>query len=300
MKSNNKKAALAAMMCMAMAFPFGAVAENETRVITAGTLNLRAEANTESDILGKYGWGTEVEVLGYDGSWAFVQVDGQKGYMYTQYLGAEGSTSYTRYVNTNTRGLNLRHTPNGDILGSYPRGTAVTVLSSENGWSKVEIGGKTGYMSSLWLSSYRPTGSTGSSSAIGAAIVNNPMDSQVLFLRKEASTSSEALGYYRNGKNVTLLSKMDGWYKVQVDGKTGYMMAKYLKVTDEVAAGTATVYNPNGNSFVNFRKSASLNSAVLSTVPVGTKIEVLSKGTDWTKTQIDGKTGYISTWFLKF
>ena len=43
MKNTNKKAALAAMMCMAMAVPFGANAENEIRVITAGTLNLRAD-----------------------------------------------------------------------------------------------------------------------------------------------------------------------------------------------------------------------------------------------------------------
>lgn len=300
MKNNNKKAALAAMMCMAMAVPFGAGAENETRVITAGTLNLRAEANTDSEILGKYGWGTEVEVLGFDGNWAFVQVGGQKGYMYTQYLGVEGSTSYTRYVNTNTRGLNLRKTPNGDILGSYPRGTAVTVLSTEDGWSKVQVGDQTGYMASLWLSSNKPSSSTGSSSSIGSAVVNNPTDTQVLFLRSEPSTSSQSLGYYRNGKSVTLLAKLDGWYKVKVDGQTGYMMAKFLNVTDEVASGTATVYNPNGNSYVNFRKSASLNSAILSTVPVGTKIQVLDKGTDWTKTEVDGQTGYISTWFLKF
>ncbi len=300
MKNNNKKAALAAVMCMAMAVPFGAGAENETRVITAGTLNLRAEANTSSEILGKYGWGTEVEVLGFDGSWAFVQVGGQKGYMYTQYLGAEGSTSYTRYVNTNSRGLNLRRTPNGDILGSYPRGTAVTVLATEDGWSKVEVGGQTGYMASLWLSSNKPSSSTGSTAFIGTATVNNPKDTQVLFLRSEPSTASAALGYYRNGKNVTLLKKLDGWYKVKVDGQTGYMMAKYLKVIDEVTSGTATVYNPNGNSYVNFRKSASLNSSILSTIPVGTKISVLDKGTDWTKAEIDGKTGYISTWFLKF
>ncbi len=301
MKNNNKKAAVAAMMCMAMAVPFGAVAENETRVITAGTLNLRAEANTDSEILGKYGWGTEVEVLGFDGNWAFVQVGGQKGYMYTQYLGAEGSTSYTRYVNTNTRGLNLRRTPNGDILGSYPRGTAVTVLSTEDGWSKVEVGGQTGYMSSLWLSSHKPSSSTGSStSSIGTAIVNNPKDTQVLFLRSEPSVSSSSLGYYRNGKQVTLLKKLDGWYKVKVDGQTGYMMAKYLKVTDAISSGTATIYNPNGNSYVNFRSEASLNSSILFTIPVGTKISVLEKGTDWTKTEIDGQKGYISTWFLKF
>jgi len=301
MQSNNKKAALAAVMCMAMAVPFTAGAENETRVITAGTLNLRAEANTSSAVLGKYGWGTEVEVLGFDGAWAYVEVGGQKGYMYTQYLGAEGSTSYTRYVNTNARGLNLRSEPNGTILGSYPRGTAVTVHSTNGGWSKVTVGGQTGYMSSQWLSSSKPTGSTSNSgSSIGTAVVNNPLDTQVLFLRSEASTASEALGYYRNGKSVTLLEKLDGWYKVKVDGKTGYMMAKYLKIGSETASGTATVYNPNGNSYVNFRSGASLNASVLSTIPVGTKITVLSKGTDWTKTEIDGVTGYISTWFLKF
>ena len=300
MKNNNKKAALAAMMCMAMAVPFGANAENEIRVITAGTLNLRAEANTESEVLGKYGWGTEVEVLGFDGNWAFVQVDGQKGYVYTQYLGAEGSTSYTRYVNTNTRGLNLRNAPDGDILGSYPRGTAVTVLSTEDGWSKVKVGEKTGYMASLWLSPSKPGSSSSSGASIGTAVVNNPLNTQVLFLRSEPSTDSQSLGYYRNGKSVTLLKKLDGWYKVKVDGQTGYMMAKFLKVTDDAVSATATVYNPNGNSYVNFRGSASLNSSILTTVPVGTKIPVLEKGTDWTKTEIDGKTGYISTWFLKF
>lgn len=299
MKTTHKKAAFAAMMCMAMAVPFGAGAEDEIRVITAGTLNLRAEASTESKILGKYGWGTEVEVLGYNDGWAFVNVGGQSGYMYARYLGSEGSASYTRYVNTNARGLNLRSEPNGTIIGSYPRGTAVTVLSTQNGWSKVKVNGQTGYMFSRWLSSSKP-GSGSSSSVIGSAVVNNPSDTQVLFLRKEPSTASEALGYYRNGKTVTLLKKLDGWYKVKVDGQTGYMMAKFLKVNDEAVGGTATVFNPNGNSYVNFRSAASLNASILSTVPVGTKIQVLEKGTDWTKTRIDGVTGYISTWFLKF
>jgi len=239
-----------------------------------------------------------VEVLGFDGNWAYVEVGGQKGYMYAQYLGSEGSASYTRYVNTNARGLNLRAEPNGVILGSYPRGTAVTVHSSNGGWSKVTVGGQSGYMASQWLSSHKP--SSGSVSSIGTAVVSNPVSTQVLFLRSEPSTASEALGYYRNGKTVTLLEKLDGWYKVKVDGQIGYMMAKYLSVGSSAVSGSATVYNPNGNSYVNFRSGASLNAAVISTVPVGTTIKVLDKGTDWTKTEIDGVTGYISTWFLKF
>ncbi|MBP3429064.1 MAG: SH3 domain-containing protein [Clostridia bacterium] len=300
MQNNHKKAACAAMLYMAMAVPFAAVAENETRVVTCGTLNLRAEASTESDVLGKYGWGTQVLVKGMNGDWAYVDVAGQSGYMYAKYLGSEGETNATAYVKTNTRGLNLRTEPNGDILGSYPRGTKVTVLSTDGAWSKVSVDGRTGYMSSRWLSSVKPSSSQTGTSITGTAVVNNPRDTQVLFLRSEPTIKSEALGYYRNGKQITLLEKLDGWYKVSVDGRTGYMMAKYLKVTDAIASGTATVYNPNGNSYVNFRKGANLSSAVLSTVPVGTKITVLEKTTDWTKTEIDGVTGYISTWFLRF
>ena len=302
MHNNHKKAACAAMLYMAMAVPFAGLAENETRVITCGTLNLRAEATTESDILGKYGWGTEVLVKGMSGDWAYVDVAGQSGYMYAKYLGSEGETNAIAYVNTNTRSLNLRAEPAGAIMGSYPRGTKVTVLSTDGAWSKVSVDDQTGYMSSQWLSAKKPSSlsSLPSSPVSGTAEVNNPRDTQVLFLRSEPTTQSEALSYYRNGKQVSLLEKLDGWYKVSVDGRTGYMMAKYLKVTQDVVSGTATVYNPNGGSYVNFRKGASLSSAVLSTVPVGTTISVLEKTTDWTKTEIDGVTGYISTWFLRF
>lgn len=300
MLNNKKKAACAAMLCMAMTAPFAALAD-ETRVVTCGTLNLRAEANTTSAVLGKYGWGTQVLVKEIEGDWASVSVGGQEGYMYARYLGSEGQTNATRYVATNARGLNLRATPNGDILGSYPRGTQVTVLSTDGAWSKVSVNGKTGYMSSQWLSSSKPGAPAGPSvPAVGYAVVNNPRDTQVLFLRKEPSVSSEALGYYRNGKQVKLLEQLDGWYKVSVDGKTGYMMAKFLKVTSSAVSGTATVINPNGNSYVNFRSAPSLNASVLRTVSVGTKINVLERTTDWTKTEIDGQVGYISSWFLKF
>ena len=300
MLNNKKKAACAAMLCMAMTAPFAALAD-ETRVVTCGTLNLRAEANTTSAVLGKYGWGTQVLVKEIEGDWASVSVGGQEGYMYARYLGSEGETNATRYVATNTRGLNLRATPNGDILGSYPRGTQVTVLSTDGAWSKVSVDGKTGYMSSQWLSSSKPSAPAGPSvPAVGYAVVNNPRDTQVLFLRREPSVSSEALGYYRNGKQVKLLEQLDGWYKVSVDGKTGYMMAKFLKVTSSAVSGTATVINPNGNSYVNFRSTPSLNASVLRTVSVGTKINVLERTTDWTKAEIDGQVGYISSWFLKF
>ena len=74
MFTGKKKAACAAMLSMAMVAPLAAFAENETRVITCGTLNLRAEESASSKILGKYGWGSEVLVKGINGDWASVDV----------------------------------------------------------------------------------------------------------------------------------------------------------------------------------------------------------------------------------
>ena len=54
MFTGKKKAACAAMLSLAMVAPLAAFAENETRVITCGTLNLRAEESASSAILGKY------------------------------------------------------------------------------------------------------------------------------------------------------------------------------------------------------------------------------------------------------
>ena len=109
-----------------------------------------------------------------------------------------------------------------------------------------------------------------------------------------------SLGYYRIGTKVTVLARQGEWYKVSVDGKTGYIIAKYLKVTDDMHNGTPCVFNANGASYVNFRSRASLSANVIGTVPVGTTVKVLEKTTDWTKVEVNGKTGYISTWFLKF
>ena len=134
-------------------------------------------------------------------------------------------------------------------------------------------------------------------------MVNNPKDTQVLNLRQEASLDAKVLSYYRNGVKVTILEEGKTWHKVQVeDGRIGYMMAKFLKVTDEtgtVKPYTATLVNVNGGKIVNFRTGPSLNSSIIRTVPVGTQVTVLEHGTDWCKVDVEGETGYISTWFMK-
>lgn len=72
-----------------------------------------------------------------------------------------GTTMYVKTSSTANR-LNLRSaaSTSSTILAKLPYGTAVQVLSSSNGWSKVQADGKTGYVSSQYLSSAAPGTST--------------------------------------------------------------------------------------------------------------------------------------------
>lgn len=68
----------------------------------------------------------------------------------------------TLYVNSSS--INLRKEPNtsSEVLAMLPVNTAVNVISEENGWSKVKVSGKDGYISSSLLSVQKQETSRGS------------------------------------------------------------------------------------------------------------------------------------------
>ena len=208
-------------------------------------------------------------------------------------------------VRTNTGiGLNLREEPSteGTIITSIKNGSEVVVLQKGTNWSRVSVGTHEGFMSTQYLHFGNAPAQQPATGKI--AVVNNPRDTQVLNLRQSASLDAKVLDYYRNGVKVTILKAGSTWHKVQVeDGKVGYMMAKYLKVTNDttsVQPFQAKVINVNGGSYVNFRKGASLSASIIDRIGVGTSVTVIEHGADWCKVAIDGVEGYMSTWFLKW
>ena len=48
------------------------------------------------------------------------------------------------------------------------------------------------------------------------------------YLRAETSKESQILGTYMAGTTVQFLEDVGGWYKVSVDGMTGYMGAQFF------------------------------------------------------------------------
>ena len=276
----------------------------DSALVQGGRLNLRQTPSLAAKVLGQFPTGTMVEIIESGDEWHKVEVEGKTGFMMAKFLNT-AEKQQTAVVRTNTGiGLNLREEPSteGTIITSVKNGGEVIVLQKGTNWSRVSVGTHEGFMSTQYLHFGNTPAQQPATGKI--AVVNNPRDTQVLNLRQSASLDAKVLDYYRNGVKVTILKAGSTWHKVQVeDGKVGYMMAKYLKVTNDttsVQPFQAKVINVNGGSYVNFRKGASLSASIIDRIDVGTSVTVIEHGTDWCKVVIDGVEGYMSTWFLKW
>lgn len=296
-----KLAGLTAAAALSLAPVLSLADTAQSALVKGGALNLRESASLSAKVLGQYPTGTLVEIVESGDEWHKVEVGGKTGYMMARYLNTDLNNTTTATVRTNTGiGLNLREEPSmdGAIITSYKPGTEVTVMQKGTTWSRVKVDGNEGFMASQYLNfaaAVQPS--------VGkVALVNNPKDTQVLNLRQEASLDAKVLSYFRNGAKVTILKSGSTWHKVQTeDGQVGYMMARYLKVTDETAdikPYTARLINVNGGKIVNFRSGPSLNAKIIDRIAVGTEVTVVEHGTDWCKVDVNGQEGYISIWFM--
>lgn len=202
------------------------------------------------------------------------------------------------YATVKGGGLNLRETASLEarVLGQYPTGTWIEIVEKGDTWSKVKVNGKNGFMMSKYLTtaSQNNTMYVRTNTGIG------------LNLRKGPSTESAIITSYPIGTAVTVLKKGNGWYQVKVGENTGYMSSRYLSAakapqyTKPVEKTyTAKLKNINGGSIVNFRLYPGMKTKVLDTLKVGTEVTVLEEGVNWSRVQLsDGRTGYVSTYFL--
>jgi cell wall-associated NlpC family hydrolase len=131
-----------------------------------------------------------------------------------------------------------------------------------------------------------------------------------LRLRSTASTASTTLATVSKGTKVTVLEDaVNGWYKVQYNGKTGYMSADYLTVVasaeTETAAAAAsedeaddTVYAQVTASTLNIRSGAGTGYSKVAQLSRGAVVTVLETLDGWTKISTGTTTGYVSSEYL--
>ena len=222
----------------------------------SSSVNFRSAPNTSSTSYGELKNGTKVNVVGVSSGWYKVTYNGKTGYIHPDYITLASSSAGTAIAPSNTvtsttgtagtvkcsSSVNLRSEANtsSSILAELKNGTAVTVVSTANGWCKVACSGKTGYIKQDYVSTSGLASNNTSAPTGTAAVVKC---SSTVNFRSAASTSSTILGELKNGTAITVLSTSNGWSKVSYAGKTGYISADYL-----VTASSGTAISPSNTA----------------------------------------------------
>ena len=244
--SINKKYITAGMLATAFVVPLSDVKDShasEIRITTA-RVHFRTGAGTNYSSMGVLDTGVKVSYISESGNWTKVQYNSKTGYICSDYLKKESSTSTTTntmYV-TASAGLNLRKGPSTSyaVIKTLSKGTEVTVVSSSNGWSKVNVGGVSGYVSSDYLSSTKPSTGSSSSNESTSNTTSTMYTTDRLNLRKGAGTSYSVITTLDKGIAVTVHSSSNGWSKVSVNGMTGYVSSSYLSSTKPSNSSSST------------------------------------------------------------
>ena len=188
--------------------------------------------------------------------------------------------------------LNLRQNPSleAKVIRQYPTGTWMTVLSEEGEWSKVEVGGNTGYVMSKYL--------TESSSESTLYVRTNT--GRGLNLRDMPSLEGNIITSFKPGTAVKVLVRGANWHKVSIGEQVGYMDARYLtSASSGTASKTGVVSNPGANQVLLLREKASTDARVLGYFGNGTQVTITGESGDFYKVSVGGKNGFMMKKFIK-
>ena len=286
----------------------GALTGKGTEATITTGLNIRKSANADSDQVGTYAKGDKVEILEQKGNWGRTD----KGWINLKY------TSLSSTVSNNTSSGDSDRSPAGTddtvvsngkktILGygtvkdttslgvrtgpgtKYTKigfirlGDKVAYYQKSGNWVRI----KNGWVSAAYLEME-------SSIAVGS---KGTVTAENLNIRKEASSSSEDVGNYTKGTEVTILEVKGNW------GRTdkGWISLNYVSFTSSGTSSdsSSTTYKTGTGTitadYLHIRKAADGDSESVGTYSKGDKVEVTEISGKWGKTS----KGWISMKYVK-
>ena len=253
---------------------------------TGGSLNFREAPRDHATVICTIPYGTVLNVLTRGSEWCTVSYANQTGYVMTRFLTFlsssapatqapttaptvppvpnQGGTSLGVAIVTTSGGtLNFREQPDGRVMMQIPNTAVLQLMEKGSEWCRVTYQGRTGYVMTKFLtimaasgSVNRPTAtpqptqipSNSNASVIGKAIVSTT--GGTLNFREQPSSSATVMMQIPNTSPLDLLERGAEWCRVIYNGRTGYVMTRFITVL--TSSGTSaptqapTVQLPTG------------------------------------------------------
>ncbi|PFL15897.1 peptidase M24 [Bacillus cereus] len=296
--------------------------------VNASVLHVRAGSSTSHDIISRVYNGQTLNVIGEENGWFKINHNGQTGYVSGEFVSKNGANTNN---NVSTGGnnkvtadvLRVRTAPNtsSSVSGRVYEGQTLNVIGQENGWVKINHNGQVGYVSGEFVSGV--SSNTGSSNnntnnnnqeSVKPASGNYTVNVSSLRVRTGPSTSHTTIGSVKKGQVVQVVGEVQDWFKINYAGQTAYLSKDYVtkggsnenatqgnnqEQNNNVTVQTGGTYVVNATS-LRVRTGPATYHSVIGGVLNGTKLNVVGSEGSWFKVNYQGKTGYVSSEFVKF
>lgn len=291
-------------------------------------VSLRAEASSSSKRIAKLTPNTTVTVTGEQNGYYKVTAGNYIGFVLKTYVRITGTTATPAPGGTNNGSSGQTYVPGVGWVNSNNNSNANTNPNWSTGWGNNN--NNTG-----WNTGNNNSGNVTSNKSIGIAVTTGTIN----FRQGPGTNYGKVTGCAQvpKGATVTMLeytSSDNGWYKVIYGSYTGYLSAKYLKVTltnnnagssnnsgntsgsswntgwntgnnntgnnNSGSSATATTGTTTGN--VNFRQGPGTGYSKVSgcaKVPKGSTVTILEQTNGWYKVTYKSYTGYLSADYVR-
>lgn len=194
---------------------------------SSSRLRIRSSASTSASIIGHVSHNTSVKVLEQlSNGWMKIEHQGLTGYVSGKYVKVDAQSSTTIGTIKDCSQLNVRTGPDTSysVLGQVNSGDKVTVLGSSNGWYKITYSGKEAWVSGKYVS-------VTTESTPGEVSGQGKVTASRLRVRSGAGLNYSQIGTLSKYTIVTVLGETNGFYKINYNGKTGYISKTYVQMT---------------------------------------------------------------------
>ncbi len=281
---------------------------------------VRDNSNTKGKILGTLNKNKTIKLNGKtkDG-WYKVDYNGKVGYVYSSYIKIDATSDNNSNNNNSditvldktgkaTHSVYIRDNSNtkGKILGTLNKDKTIKLNGkTKDGWYKVDYNGKVGYVYSSYVKIVETSDNNSNNNNSDITVLDKTgKATHNVYIRDNSNTKGKILGTLNKDKTIKLNGKTkDGWYKVDYNGKVGYVYSSYVKIVETSDNNSnTTVLDKTGKAThdVYIRNNSNTKGKILGTLNKNKTIKIKEKTKDgWYKVDYNGKVGYVYSSYVK-
>ncbi|MBO3334003.1 SH3 domain-containing protein [Clostridium perfringens] len=208
--------------------------------------------------------------------------------------------SFGEIISSEDLGLRKGADSSHEIITSIPSGARVNIIDKvSDNWYKVGYKDFVGYVEAKDI---RVLGDNLNQDNVGLISANQ------LNVRTSPNENGKVIGTLHKNDKVNVLDKsIDGWYKIDFNGRRAYVSSKYVnlisyknnevktEVKKEPIEGTGKV---NINTALNVRQASTTNSRIIGSLKGGEKVNIISESNGFYKIEFNNSYGYVYSKYI--